>query len=161
MKSVQPFFRFKWCNWHGLRLPFYIQYRYSPSNVNINSSEIDRVFSRKFYSWLFEFFNVYSVMGAGDEFKETKYNWNRYSHYWVINSVTSTVCDFLLYIQHRYSLQVMRISARGKSIVFSGIFFVTFRIFKCLFCYGAWDETNKYIYIYIYIIKIGTSVLEF
>ena len=57
-------------------------------------------------------------MGAWDKSKKTKYHWNRYSRSWVINGVTNTVCDFLLYIQYKYSLQGMWISTRVKSIVF-------------------------------------------
>ena len=57
-------------------------------------------------------------MGAWDESKKTKYNLNRYSHSWVINGVTNTACDFLLYILYRHSLQIMWISTRVKSIVF-------------------------------------------
>ena len=87
-------------------------------------------FILKFFSWLFEFFKYLFCYGGRRRIQKNKYNWNRYSYSWVINGVINTVCDFLLYLQYRYSLQVMWISTRMKSIVFiPEIFFVTFRIF--------------------------------
>ena len=120
------------------------------------SSEIDRVFSqKKIVSWLFEFFNVYSVMGAWDESK-TKYNWNRYSHSWVIIGLTNTVCDILLYVQYRYSLRFMWISTRVKLIVFfSKISSWLFEFCNVYSVIGVWDESKNR-----NINNIDTAVLE-
>ena len=66
----------------------------------------------------FPIFVMFILVWGPETSKKTKYNWNRYSRSRVINGVTNTVCYFLLYIQYRYSLRLMWISTRVKSIVF-------------------------------------------
>ena len=106
------------------------------------SSYIDRVFLPEIFIVTFRIFRC--LFSYGDLRRIKKYNWNRYSHSSVINGVTNTVRDFLLYIQYTYSLRVLWISTRMKSIMFFPEIFSWLRIFKCSFSYGDLRRIKKY-----------------